>query len=39
MKKANKMTEFGIISLIMGISALAFALWVKPTETHNHSTK
>jgi len=33
------MNEFGIISLISGIAALAFALWVKPTETHHHSTK
>ncbi len=30
------MNEFGIMSLIMGITALAFALWVKPTETHHH---
>jgi hypothetical protein len=32
------MTEFEIITLIMGISSLIFALWVKPTNTH-HSTK
>jgi len=33
------MNEFGIISFVLGISALAFALWVKPTKTHHHSTK
>ena len=29
------MNEFGIISLIVGIFVLAFALWVKPTKTHH----
>jgi len=29
------MNEFGIISLVIGIFALAFALWVKPTKTHH----
>jgi hypothetical protein len=33
------MTEFEIITLIMGVSAIAFALWVKPTNIHHHSTK
>ena len=30
------MNEFGIISLVLGISTLLFALWVKPTEKHSH---
>jgi len=33
------MTEFGIISLIIGLSVFIFALWVKPTDTYHHSTK
>ncbi len=33
------MTEFEITTLVMGVSALIFALWVKPTNTHNHSIK
>ena len=27
------MTEFEIVSLVMGIGFLIFALWVKPTKT------
>ena len=30
------MTEFEVATLIMGISALAFALWVKPNKKHSH---
>ena len=29
------MTEFEIITLVMNVLAIAFALWVKPTNTHN----
>jgi hypothetical protein len=29
------MNEFGIISLVMGISSLIFAIWVKPTKEHD----
>jgi len=25
------MTEFEIVTLVMGVSAIIFALWVKPT--------
>jgi len=28
----NILDEFGIISLTMGVLAVAFALWVKPTK-------
>jgi hypothetical protein len=28
------MTEFEIVTLVMGVSAIVFALWVKPTKTH-----
>jgi len=33
------MNEFGIISLVVGISALIFALWVKPTNTAHHKSE
>ena len=33
------MNEFGIVSLVMGIGFLIFAIWVKPTKTHHHSAK
>ncbi len=33
------MNEFGITSLILGVVVLVFALWVKPTEKHQHSAK
>lgn len=33
------MTEFEITTLVMGVLAIAFALWVKPTNTHHHSVK
>jgi hypothetical protein len=29
------MNEFGIISLVIGISSLIFAIWVKPTKKHH----
>ena len=29
------MTEFEITTLIMGISAIVFAIWVKPNNTHH----
>jgi len=32
------MTEFEITTLVMGVFAIAFAIWVKPTKTH-HSVK
>ncbi len=28
------MTDFEIVTLVMGVSAIIFALWVKPTRTH-----
>jgi hypothetical protein len=31
------MDDFGTISFIMGVLALAFALWVKPTKQHKHN--
>ena len=33
------MTEFEITTLVMGVLAITFALWVKPTNKHQHSTK
>lgn len=33
------MDEFGIVSLVMGIGFLIFAIWVKPTTTYHNITK
>lgn len=33
------MNEFGITSLVVGVVFLAFALWVKPTNSHQNSVK
>ena len=31
------MTEFEITTLVMGVLAIVFALWVKPTQQHKHT--